>query len=138
MERLRNAFDMAACVTTGAAPRRVDLSPTRVEDVHTVAGLLKLYLRLLPSPLIPAPVYQKIARCLKQVRVQACAAARTLARAQRLPAGQQMDEVRRLVNDLSEYNRETLRVLVAHLALVAEHSAVNKMSADNLAVVSSG
>lgn len=47
MERLRRQFDTL---------HKVDLSS--VEDIHTVAGLLKLYLRLLPQQLVPFSVYR--------------------------------------------------------------------------------
>lgn len=49
MERLRRQFD---------TQHRVDLST--VEDIHTVAGLLKLYLRLLPQQLVPFSVYRSL------------------------------------------------------------------------------
>lgn len=49
MERLRRQFDTL---------HKVDLSI--VEDIHTVAGLLKLYLRLLPQQLVPFSVYRSL------------------------------------------------------------------------------
>lgn len=49
MERLRRQFDLSP---------NVDLS--QVEDIHTVAGLLKLYLRLLPQQLVPFSVFKSL------------------------------------------------------------------------------
>lgn len=49
MERLRRQFDFSP---------NVDLS--QVEDIHTVAGLLKLYLRLLPQQLVPFSVFKSL------------------------------------------------------------------------------
>lgn len=49
MERLRRQFDLGI---------NVDLST--VEDVHTVCGLLKLYLRLLPQQLVPYSVFRSL------------------------------------------------------------------------------
>lgn len=49
MEKLRRQFDTL---------HKVDL--TVVEDIHTVAGLLKLYLRLLPQQLVPFSVYRSL------------------------------------------------------------------------------
>ncbi|PAV63062.1 hypothetical protein WR25_14740 [Diploscapter pachys] len=48
MERLRVQFD---------SQQNVDLS--QVDDIHTVCGLLKLYLRLLPQQLVPFSVYRR-------------------------------------------------------------------------------
>lgn len=49
MERLRRQFDMG---------NNVELS--NVEDIHTVCGLLKLYLRLLPQQLVPYSVFKNL------------------------------------------------------------------------------
>lgn len=49
MERLRRQYDTL---------HKVDLST--VEDIHTVAGLLKLYLRLLPQQLVPFSIYRSL------------------------------------------------------------------------------
>ena len=49
MEKLRRQFDLGV---------NVDLSS--VEDIHTVCGLLKLYLRLLPQQLVPYPVFRSL------------------------------------------------------------------------------
>ena len=48
------------------------------------------------------------------------------------------NDVRTIINgELNDYSRETLRVLVRHLATVAEHAAANKMTVENLAMVRS-
>jgi hypothetical protein len=57
MDRLRKQFD--AC-------SQVDLS--LVEDIHTVAGLLKLYLRLLPQQLVPFPIFQNLLQAYNSTR----------------------------------------------------------------------
>ncbi len=40
-----------------AEPATVDMS--QVEDINTVAGLLKMYLRELPQPLLPYELYSR-------------------------------------------------------------------------------
>uniref|UniRef100_A0A1I7XK08 Rho-GAP domain-containing protein n=1 Tax=Heterorhabditis bacteriophora TaxID=37862 RepID=A0A1I7XK08_HETBA len=49
MERLKRQFD---------SQQIVDLN--QVDDIHTVCGLLKLYLRLLPQQLVPFSVYKAL------------------------------------------------------------------------------
>lgn len=57
MERLRRQFDLAAAVDLGA-----------VEDIHTVAGLLKLYFRLLPQQLVPFAVFSALLQAFNSTR----------------------------------------------------------------------
>jgi hypothetical protein len=58
MDRLRKQFD---------ASTAVDLS--QVEDIHTVAGLLKLYLRLLPQQLVPYSIFQQLLQAYNSTKV---------------------------------------------------------------------
>ena len=58
MERLRRQFDMG---------QNVDLS--LVEDIHTVAGLLKMYLRLLPQQLVPFSVFRSLLGAYSSTRI---------------------------------------------------------------------
>lgn len=57
MDKLRRQFD--------ASPN-VDLAA--VEDIHTVAGLLKLYLRLLPQQLVPFNVFSALLNAFNSTR----------------------------------------------------------------------
>lgn len=109
MDRLRKQFDFA--------PSSVDLS--QIEDIHTVCGLLKLYLRLLPQQLVPFNVFRSLLKSYVSNkstydRIKSC---------------------RKAMKELNEANINTLQLLLTHLRIVAENSHENKMSAENLATI---
>ncbi|XP_033115007.1 rho GTPase-activating protein 17-like isoform X2 [Anneissia japonica] len=87
-------------------------------DLHAVAGILKMYLRELPEPLLTNELYDEF-----------------------LQAGSISDSDRRLqslwtvANKLPSYNNKNFRYLIKFLKKVSEHSEVNKMSTSNLALV---
>ncbi|XP_062867222.1 rho GTPase-activating protein 24 isoform X2 [Trichomycterus rosablanca] len=89
-------------------------------DVHTVASLLKLYLRELPEPVIPFSKYDEILSCTK-----------LLSKDQE--SG--MTELRRQVESLPQANYNLLKYICRFLDEVQSHSGVNKMSVQNLATV---
>lgn len=109
VEKLRAQFD-----TDGYA----DLSKAKVEDIHTVASLLKLYLRLLPQPLITYSVCKTI--------TNVCRTMATRSEHEKIKA------VRRALHELPPAHCRTLRLLVLHLANVAQRSQKNKMTLENL------
>ncbi|KAM4611554.1 active breakpoint cluster region-related protein [Polymixia lowei] len=91
----------------------------RSAEVNAVSGVLKLYFRELPEPLIPTELFQKLAKALE------------------IP-----DMNSRLVSMLSllqtnvpDVNRCTFLYLLHHLQRVSERQEVNKMSLMNLATV---
>ncbi|KAM6908951.1 active breakpoint cluster region-related protein [Xenentodon cancila] len=90
----------------------------RTAEVNAVSGVLKLYFRELPEPLIPSELFQSLARALD---IQ--------------------DSDSRLVSMLSllqscpDTNRHTFLYLLHHLQRVAGRQEVNKMSLLNLATV---
>lgn len=108
MERLRRQFDTL---------HKVDLSA--VEDIHTVAGLLKLYLRLLPQQLVPYSVYRSLLSAFSNNRT----------------THERSKACRRALKELNEANGRTLLVLLVHMQKVAAHCAQNKMSVENLATI---
>ncbi|CAH2321598.1 rho GTPase-activating 22 isoform X3 [Pelobates cultripes] len=89
-------------------------------DVHTVASLLKLYLRELPEPVIPFSRYQDFLAC-----------AHILSRDQE----EGTEELCRLVSSLPAANYNLLKYICSFLDEVQSHSGVNKMSVHNLATV---
>ncbi|XP_035382606.1 rho GTPase-activating protein 24 isoform X2 [Electrophorus electricus] len=89
-------------------------------DVHTVASLLKLYLRELPEPVIPFCKYDEFLACTK-----------TLSKEQ--DTG--MKELRRQVESLPLVNYNLLKYICRFLDEVQSYSGVNKMSVQNLATV---
>ncbi|XP_026152933.1 rho GTPase-activating protein 24 isoform X1 [Mastacembelus armatus] len=89
-------------------------------DVHTVASLLKLYLRELPEPVIPFHKYDEFLTCAK-----------LLGKDDEMG----MKELRRLVESLPPVNYNLLKYICRFLDEVQSHSGVNKMSVQNLATV---
>ncbi|XP_058473410.1 rho GTPase-activating protein 24 isoform X2 [Solea solea] len=89
-------------------------------DVHTVASLLKLYLRELPEPVIPFQKYDDF-----------LATAKLLGKDDEMG----MKELRRLLESLPPVNHNLLKYICRFLDEVQSYSGVNKMSVQNLATV---
>uniref|UniRef100_A0A8C9YMR0 Rho GTPase-activating protein 24 n=1 Tax=Sander lucioperca TaxID=283035 RepID=A0A8C9YMR0_SANLU len=89
-------------------------------DVHTVASLLKLYLRELPEPVIPFHKYDDFLACAK-----------LLSKDDEMG----MKELRKLVENLPPVNYNLLKYICRFLDEVQSYSGVNKMSVQNLATV---
>ncbi|XP_052354261.1 rho GTPase-activating protein 22 isoform X1 [Oncorhynchus keta] len=89
-------------------------------DVHTVASLLKLYLRELPEPVVPFNKYTEF-----------------LSTAQLLAKDQEEGilELGRQLKSLPQVNYNLLRYICRFLDEVQSHSSQNKMSVQNLATV---
>ncbi|XP_037608928.1 rho GTPase-activating protein 24 isoform X1 [Sebastes umbrosus] len=89
-------------------------------DVHTVASLLKLYLRELPEPVVPFHKYDDFLACTK-----------LLGKDDEIG----MKELRKLVENLPPVNYNLLKYICRFLDEVQSYSGVNKMSVQNLATV---
>ncbi|KAM3863324.1 rho GTPase-activating protein 22 [Diretmus argenteus] len=89
-------------------------------DVHTVASLLKLYIRELPEPVIPFSKYTQFISC-----------------AQLLIKDKEMGivELGKQVKALPQVNYNLLKYICKFLDEVQSHSSENKMSVQNLATV---
>ncbi|XP_044069045.1 rho GTPase-activating protein 22 isoform X3 [Siniperca chuatsi] len=89
-------------------------------DVHTVASLLKLYIRELPEPIIPFSKYTQFLSC-----------------AQLLTKDKTMGiiELGKQVKSLPQVNYNLLKYICKFLDEVQSHSSENKMSVQNLATV---
>ncbi|XP_045925990.1 rho GTPase-activating protein 22 isoform X1 [Micropterus dolomieu] len=89
-------------------------------DVHTVASLLKLYIRELPEPIIPFSKYTQFLSC-----------------AQLLTKDKAMGitELGKQVKSLPQVNYNLLKYICKFLDEVQFHSNENKMSVQNLATV---
>ncbi|XP_066502675.1 rho GTPase-activating protein 24 isoform X2 [Hoplias malabaricus] len=89
-------------------------------DVHTVASLLKLYLRELPEPLVPFCRYQEFLLCGKKI-----------------PSDREQGllELRNLLHELPVANFNLLKYICQFLNEVQSYSSSNKMSIQNLATV---
>ncbi|NWV66677.1 RHG25 protein, partial [Malurus elegans] len=109
VKQLRDAFD------AGERP-----SFDRDTDVHTVASLLKLYLRELPEPVVPWLQYEDFLLC-----------------GQALEANESKghQELLKQLSLLPRDNYNLLSYICRFLYEIQLNSSVNKMSVDNLATV---
>uniref|UniRef100_A0A6Q2Y4B3 Rho GTPase activating protein 22 n=1 Tax=Esox lucius TaxID=8010 RepID=A0A6Q2Y4B3_ESOLU len=89
-------------------------------DVHTVASLLKLYLRELPEPVVPFSKYEDFLTC-----------AQLLAK----DAEEGVQELGKHVSNLPTDNYNLLKYICMFLDEVQSHANKNKMSVQNLATV---
>lgn len=106
---------------TYADPSAVDRNSNKlVFDVHTVAGLLKLYLRELPEPLLGDALYDQW--------VGACAKSSDTGKPEALVG------LKQVVQQLPKANFDNLRLLIRFLHLLTCHHEENKMTATNLAI----
>lgn len=90
------------------------------EDVHTVASLLKLYLRELPDPLIPFSQFDNAVKAIKVFD-------------QDQEEGN--EKIKQILNGLPKVNYNLLKYICRFLYTVSEHSEKNKMNCVNLATV---
>jgi len=107
IEDYRKAFD---------AGEKVDLS--KESDPHAISGLLKLYFRMLPEPILTFSLYERF--LLAQG-----APSQTL----------RTRQIQNLLKLLPKPNFALLKYLIEFLGQVKEHSANNKMGIPNLATV---
>ncbi|XP_035607165.1 rho GTPase-activating protein 22-like isoform X1 [Oncorhynchus keta] len=89
-------------------------------DVHTVASLLKLYLRELPEPVVPFSKYEDFLSC-----------AQLLAK----DVEEGVQELVKQVSNLPPANYNLLKYICMFLDEVQSHANKNKMSVQNLATV---
>jgi len=94
----------------------VDLNS--VADPHTITGVLKLWFRELPEPLMTYDLYESF----------------ITAQQERDP-NKRIRFLRHLLSCLPPVNRATLQHLISFLSRVEKHSEVNKMAVHNLATV---
>ncbi|KAI8855286.1 Rho GTPase activation protein [Chytridium lagenaria] len=88
------------------------------ESVPTITGVLKLYFRELPDPLLPKNLYHSFidAAKIEDERMRLIA-------------------IHELVNQLHDSHYSTLQVLMAHLWKVQQYEQDNKMTTQNLSIV---
>ncbi|KAF7725519.1 hypothetical protein EC973_009549 [Apophysomyces ossiformis] len=87
-------------------------------DVHAIAGLLKLWLRELPSNIFTDEREKQFMHVIDL-----------------LDRKDRVNELGRLVSELPLANYTLLRTLTAHLIRVIEHSHINKMPVRNIVIV---
>ncbi|KYR00663.1 pleckstrin (PH) domain-containing protein [Tieghemostelium lacteum] len=97
---------------------KANLSQYQNSDIHTIAGLLKLYLRELPEPLF---IWRYYSTFIKVIKNQ--------------DALQKLLHLRMLVYGLPKVNRDLVLYLMSFLNRISTKSTVNKMTSVNLATV---
>lgn len=90
------------------------------EDVHTVASLLKLYLRELPVPLVEFSLYDSFSKATRWYNTK---------------PEETVKEFRRLLLKLNKWNYNLLKYITRLLHEVRMNSEMNKMTASNLGTV---
>ncbi|XP_045429505.1 rho GTPase-activating protein SYDE1 isoform X3 [Pipistrellus kuhlii] len=111
-KELRDAFERDSAA--------VCLSEDLYPDINVVTGILKDYLRELPTPLITQPLYQVVLEAM--------------ARGPPSRAPPSAEGTRGLLSCLPDVERATLTLLLDHLRLVSSFHTHNRMTAQNLAV----
>ncbi|KXJ21718.1 Rho GTPase-activating protein 44 [Exaiptasia diaphana] len=107
IRKLKAAFDYGL----------VDLAEYAV-DVHAITGVVKLYLRELPDPLMTFALYEE---WIKAASIQ--------------ENGARLQAYWLLIEKLPKENKDNLRYLICFLAKLSEYSDVNKMTPSNIAIV---
>eukprot|EP01127_Copromyxa_protea_P009635 TRINITY_DN2286_c0_g2_i1.p1 TRINITY_DN2286_c0_g2~~TRINITY_DN2286_c0_g2_i1.p1 ORF type:complete len:696 (-),score=129.69 TRINITY_DN2286_c0_g2_i1:87-1940(-) len=87
-------------------------------EVHNITGLIKLYFREMPEPLIPFDLYSE---CIAVMRIEA--------------KKDQKAAIIDVVNHLPDSNRRVLKILTRHLNKVCSFSSKNSMPVKNVAIV---
>ncbi|KIR97882.1 RalA-binding protein 1 [Cryptococcus deuterogattii 2001/935-1] len=87
-------------------------------DPHAIAGLLKTFLRDLPTSLLTRELHTQFLTVTDIVE-----------------PSERIAELARLVSELPRPNYALLRALVAHLILIVQNSARNKMTLRNIGIV---
>ncbi|KAG7491398.1 hypothetical protein MATL_G00003280 [Megalops atlanticus] len=118
-KELRDAFERDSAAVT--------LTEELYPDINVITGILKDYLRELPSPLITRTLYEVVleAMTLRPPRTAPCGTSADTQRSQSTVS---------LLQCLPEPEKATLALLLDHLSLVASHSDSNRMTCQNLAV----
>ncbi|KAK4878829.1 hypothetical protein RN001_011335 [Aquatica leii] len=118
IQKLRNAFD---------EDRIPDLYTEEIlQDIHSVASLLKMYFRELPNPLCTYQLYQSFVSA-----VQGCNSINRNS----FTDHDRLLKMREAVQKLPPPHYRTLEYLMKHLTRVAQHGSSTGMTTRNIAIV---
>ncbi|XP_038958063.1 rho GTPase-activating protein SYDE2 isoform X2 [Rattus norvegicus] len=118
-KELREAFEKDS--------KTVGLCEDQYPDINVITGVLKDYLRELPSPLITKQLYQAVLDAMvKSPLKMSSNGCENESSDSRFTVD--------LLNCLPDVEKATLKMLLDHLKLVASYHEVNKMTCQNLAV----
>ncbi|XP_029416148.1 rho GTPase-activating protein SYDE2 isoform X2 [Nannospalax galili] len=118
-KELREAFEKDS--------KTVGLCENKYPDINVITGVLKDYLRELPSPLITKQLYEAVLDAMvKSPLKMSSNGCENESSDSKLTVD--------LLNCLPDVEKATLKMLLDHLKLVASYHEVNKMTCQNLAV----
>ncbi|XP_051284797.1 active breakpoint cluster region-related protein isoform X1 [Dicentrarchus labrax] len=112
------ASDIGVLKTVFNSNLREAVTRLRSVEINAVSGVLKLYFRELPEPLIPTELFQSLARTLDIQDINA-----------------RLVSMLSLLQSCPDPNRHTFLYILHHLQRVSEKQDINKMSLMNLATV---
>ncbi|MED6269584.1 hypothetical protein CHARACLAT_000927 [Characodon lateralis] len=112
------ATDISSLKAAFNSNLREAVTRLRSAEVNAVSGVLKLYFRELPEPLMPTDLFQSLAKTLDIQDLNS-----------------RLVSMLSLLQSCPEVNRNTFLYLVHHLQRVAQRHDVNKMTLLNLATV---
>ncbi|NWX94990.1 SYDE2 protein, partial [Nothoprocta ornata] len=118
-KELREAFERDS--------KAVSLCENQYPDVNVITGVLKDYLRELPSPLITKQLYEAVLDAMVKNPLKMTASG-----CENDPSDS--EHTAALLDCLPDVEKATLKMLLDHLKLVASYHEVNKMTCQNLAV----
>ncbi|XP_021260695.1 rho GTPase-activating protein SYDE2 [Numida meleagris] len=118
-KELREAFERDS--------KAVTLSESQYPDINVITGVLKDYLRELPSPLITKQLYEAVVDAMVKNPLKMAATG-----CENDPSDS--EHTAALLDCLPDVEKATLKMLLDHLKLVASYHEVNKMTCQNLAV----
>jgi len=95
--------------------------PCDLSEPHSVAGVLKLYYRVLADSLVPRILYNQWIKVEDGKGMEG--------------AGYKLPQLIALINELDKANKDNLNYLLHFLTLVADRSDQNKMTSANCAMV---
>jgi RalA-binding protein 1 len=99
-------------------------------DPHAIAGLLKTFLRDLPTSPLTRDLHPRFLAVMGELRSR-----EGLTIADLIDSSARVAELSRLISDLPPPNYALLRALTAHLILIVANSALNKMTLRNIGIV---
>ncbi|XP_058821068.1 beta-chimaerin [Topomyia yanbarensis] len=97
---------------------KADMSALAYSNINVISGVLKLYLRLLPVPLVTFHAYPSFIQSMTYKMV-----------------GEQVISLREAVKQLPVAHFNCLKYILQHLNRIASHHTFNKMNEPNLATV---
>ncbi|NWY73985.1 SYDE2 protein, partial [Erithacus rubecula] len=118
-KELREAFERDS--------KAVTLCESHYPDINVITGVLKDYLRELPSPLITKQLYEAVLDAMVKNPLKMTANG-----CENDPSDS--EHTAALLDCLPDVEKATLKMLLDHLKLVASYHEVNKMTCQNLAV----